>query len=54
MPFKSKAQQRLMFAAANSRPGKAKRLSVSRETARKFVRDSAGIDISKLPERVKK
>lgn len=50
MPFKSKAQSRLMF-AASKKPGGIKGLS--QETAKKFIKDTKHQKIGKLPEHVK-
>lgn len=52
MPAVSKAQFRMMQAAAHSRPGKAKKSPVSREVAQKFLGDGSA-DYAKLPERTK-
>lgn len=54
MPFASKAQWRKFQAAAHAPPGKQRRIGIDRETAEKFIADSKGQSIKKLPERVKK
>lgn len=53
MPFESKAQQRLIYAARND-PEVAARTGFSQKAAAKFIRDSKGQDLSKLPERVER
>lgn len=53
MPFKSKAQSRLMHAAANE-PAVAKRTGVSQSVAREFVRAGEGKSQKSLPQRVPK
>lgn len=49
--FTSRAQSRFFHAAAGSKKT-AKRLGISQATAKKFVADSHGQKVSKLPERV--
>jgi hypothetical protein len=51
MPFESKAQERLFQAAAHD-PAFAERSGLPQKTAQKFIRDSKGQDLSKLPQRV--
>ena len=53
MPFASQAQARAMYAAANSRPSKARKSRIDPEVAKKFIADSKGQKLSALPERVK-
>lgn len=50
MPFKSKAQQRLFFAAANKKGGIK---GLSQEAAQKFIEDARGTNMSDLPEKTK-
>jgi hypothetical protein len=54
MPFKSQRQANLMRAAAHAPPAKQKRYGIDRAVAKKFVDDSKGQDVSKLPVRVGK
>lgn len=56
MPFASQAQMRMAYAKAGQNPKKARRggEGMPADVAKKFVKDSAGQDVSKLPERVKK
>lgn len=57
MPFKSKQQAKLFYAAANKKGGIG---DLSQETAKKFIKDTSGQKIGKLPrfaklkEKVKK
>jgi hypothetical protein len=53
MPFKSKAQARLMYAAKDN-PKVAARVGVPMKTAKKLVKDSKHQKIKKLPVHVKK
>lgn len=46
MPFQSKAQARLFFAAAKGGVE-----GLDKETAKKFIKDSKGQRVSKLPEK---
>lgn len=52
MPMKSKAQNRLMHAAAKD-PKVAKKTGVKRSVAKKFVSESHGQKVKKLPEKKK-
>jgi hypothetical protein len=52
MPFKSKAQSRLMHAAAND-PAVAKRTGVPQSVAGEFVAEGHGKKQSRLPEKKK-
>ncbi len=53
MPFRSKKQAKFMFAAAGN-PRMARKLGIKQSAAKKFVDDSAGQKVGKLPSRVKK
>lgn len=53
MPVKSKAQNRLMQAAAHN-PKVAKSAGVPQKVAKEFVAATHGKKVSKLPEKVKK
>lgn len=53
MPYKSKAQSRLVHAAAHN-PEIAKKTGFKQSAAKKFEKDSAGQKLGKLPEHVKK
>jgi len=53
MPMRSKAQNRFMHAAAAD-PEVAERLKISPKVAKKFVKESHGQKVSRLPERTKK
>lgn len=52
MPFKSKQQAKLMYAAAAS-PAVAKKTGVSQAVAKKFVKEGQS-SLKKLPTKVKK
>jgi len=49
MPFKSKAQARLMYAASKGKSDK-----VSRKVAQKYIKESKGQDFKRLREYLKK
>lgn len=53
MPSKSKAQSRLMQAAAHN-PTVAKKTGLSQNVAKEFVAADQGRNVKKLPEHVKK
>lgn len=53
MPVKSKAQNRLMQAAAHD-PAVAKKTGVPQKVAKDFVAETHGKKVSKLPEHTKK
>lgn len=50
MPMRSKAQARLMFAASKS-PAVAAKVGIRPAVAKKFVAESAGQKVRRLPER---
>lgn len=51
MPFKSKAQMRLFYAAMNKKGGVGK---LSQETAKKFIEDSDHQSMKDLPNKIGK
>lgn len=53
MPIKSKAQQRLMYAAAND-PKVAKKTGVSQEVAKEFIEATPKNRFKKLKEKLSK
>lgn len=53
MPSRSKAQQRMMFAAAKD-PAVARRLGVPQKVAEEFTEADQALGKRKLPERIKK
>lgn len=53
MPYKSQAQSRLMHAAAKS-ADVAKKTGIKQAAAKKFVADSAGQKVGKLPQHARK
>ena len=53
MPFKSRAQSRL-FHDVEHNPELAAKTGLSQSAAKKFIADSAGQKVSKLPEHVSK
>lgn len=53
MPMRSKAQSRLMHAAAHD-PAAAKRMGVPQDVAEEFVQSSHGKSLRGLPEHIKK
>lgn len=49
MPFRSKSQQRLMYAAAAGKSDK-----VSPEVAKKYISESKGVNFKRLKEKLSK
>lgn len=51
MPFKSKAQAKLFYAATNKKSGLK---GLSQKSAKDFIKDTKSRDIKQLPEKVKR